>query len=240
MKSVKGLIICVLLPAIMATSCIETVTGDGPVVPAERKLNNFSNIALNLSATVRVFKSEENTVTVFTQQNLTDRVITRIDGTTLVITSKGNLVSNSPIQIEVRMREMENFEVNGSGKIVFDQQVVADYIDFSVTGSGSVKADLNVRKVTTVVTGSGTVELSGATRDLSGEVLGSGTIGAHALKADRAKFKLAGSGEVFTYVVNLLDATVTGSGMVHYSGDPELLMSVTGSGKVIRIGSQKK
>lgn len=234
MKKVNPILFLLLIHTLFTSSCIESVTGEGPVVSVKRKTADFSSIALNLGARVKVTQGNENMVIVTAHQNLTDRVITRVDGRTLVITSKGTLVSKRPVQIEVRMRNMENFEINGSGEMEFEETIVADYVDFAVTGSGSVRADLDVRKVSTVVTGSGTVDLSGKTPDLHGEVLGSGTINASALSAQHATFKLAGSGEVYTTVNDLLEVSLTGSGEVHYSGDPQVKMSVSGSGKVIR------
>lgn len=242
MKRINPIIISILLlfQALFISSCIESVTGEGPVVSTERTTDDFSSIALNLGAKVKVSKGAENRVTIIAQKNLADRVITRVDGKTLVITSKGTLVSEQPLQIEVQMRSMENFEINGSGEVEFEEKIVADYVDFAVTGSGRLTADLNVRKVSTVVTGSGTVDLSGETPDLHGEVLGSGTINASSLTAGHATFKLAGSGEAFTTVNDLLEANVTGSGVIYYSGDPEVKMSVSGSGKVIRRQSNAR
>jgi len=233
MKKFNPILICLLLSLFMATSCIESITGNGPVISDERTPGKFTSLALNLGAEVRIVKANENSVMVTAQQNLTDRIITRVDGNTLVITSKGNLISNHPIKIEVRMPEFENFEINGSGEIEFDDTVTGDYIDFSVTGSGSVNARLDVRKVTTVVTGSGTVRFSGQADDLKGEVLGSGVIDASSLIAENGQFKLSGSGEVRTHVTGRLNASVTGSGILYYTGNPELQKSVTGSGKVI-------
>jgi hypothetical protein len=118
MKRINPIIISILLlfQALFISSCIESVTGEGPVVSTERTADDFSSIALNLGAKVKVSKGAENRVTIIAQKNLADRVITRVDGKTLVITSKGTLVSEQPLQIEVQMRSMENFEINGSGE----------------------------------------------------------------------------------------------------------------------------
>lgn len=233
MKNANLLKICLLLISACLSSCMETVTGEGPLQTVERKMESFNSIALNLGAEVTVVRADENLLVVSAQENIIERVITRIDGNTLVITAKGNLIPQKPVQIEVRMKEMMNFEINGSGEMIFEEPVVADYIDFSVTGSGSVKADLDVRKVTSVVTGSGTIKLTGKTGDLDGEVLGSGTIQAGSLTAEQARFKLSGSGEVFTHATELLEATVNGSGEIRYSGQPEVKKTIAGSGKVI-------
>jgi hypothetical protein len=83
------------------------------------------------------------------------------------------------------------------------------------------------------VTGSGDITLAGITGRLRGEIVGSGDLRAQDLAAKEAQVKVTGSGDATVDASEALDASVTGSGDVHYTGKPtQVRKSVTGSGAI--------
>jgi hypothetical protein len=50
---------------------------------------------------------------------------------------------------------------------------------------------------------------------------------------DTCSCYISGSGRIDTRVNNLLNVTITGSGMVYYFGNPVVASYISGSGKVI-------
>lgn len=108
-----------------------------------------------------------------------------------------------------------NFEsdVSGSGK-VYVSASIKDYADFGVAGSGKIQAQGTVRKV-------------------KASISGSGRISAADLAAESCEVRISGSGDMEINVKEELDASISGSGNVTYSGDPKRVNShASGSGHI--------
>ena len=64
-------------------------------------------------------------------------------------------------------------------------------------------------------------------------ITGSGSYTGEALKLETAKVSVTGSGRCNCYVSNTLNASVTGSGNITYSGSPSMIDTrVSGSGRI--------
>jgi len=224
-----------LLLTIFTLACNRTYTGEGEIMAVTRTVSDFKGIALNMAATVYIKDSTDHSCVVKAQSNLQEAIITRIDGNTLVITSKGTLVSDEPIVIEISMSRPERFELNGSGEMLGVGQLVNDKMDFEVNGSGTLKVDVVSTSITSAVTGSGNLELSGKTNSFDVEINGSGKVRALNLSALSSKAKVTGSGEAEINSAETLKATVSGSGAIQYKGQPKVDESVSGSGTIKQV-----
>ena len=220
---------------ILLVSCGKTYIGEGEVVDVTREVGNFNGIALNMDAIVYVTDTMTHSCVVKAQKNLQEAIITRMDGNILVITSKGTVISDEPIVIEIGMNRAHMFEINGSGQILSTNTFKNEKTDFEVNGSGVIKMDVVANKVTCAVTGSGNLDLSGSTNTFDVEVNGSGTVNAYSLASLISKAKLNGSGMAFLNVGESLKAEVSGSGEIKYKGEPKLDQDITGSGTVERV-----
>lgn len=104
-------------------------------------------------------------------------------------------------------------DVSGSGK-VYVSASIKEYADFGVSGSGKIQAQGNVQKVKAAISGSG-------------------RINAGDLVAESCDVRISGSGDLEINVKEELDASISGSGSVTYSGDPKRINShASGSGHV--------
>jgi len=72
-------------------------------------------------------------------------------------------------------------------------------------------------------------------KKLSVYIAGSGEFKGLGLNSYKAKVDIAGSGNASIVALNKLEAKVAGSGVVSYSGEPELKVDIIGSGKINKI-----
>ncbi|MBK8414097.1 MAG: DUF2807 domain-containing protein [Bacteroidetes bacterium] len=104
------------------------------MVDEVREVGEFNRIVLNMEALVVVKDSLVHSCVVKAQGNIQEAIITRMDGNTLVITTKGQLITNEEVVIERMNKEMA-FEVNGSGKMFLINTFKNDELDFEINGS---------------------------------------------------------------------------------------------------------
>ena len=189
---------------------------EGSGVPATqvRHLPRFSSVDLAGSNNVSVHVGAPQSVVVRGDDNLVDRVTTKVRAGALVVgNTSGSFSTRSPMSVEITVPTLDAVTLSGSGNVVVDG-VQQEALDASLLGSGTL-------------TGSGR-----ATR-LAVTVGGSGTARFTQLVASDVRAIVSGSGSIFVTATGTLDATVSGTGAILYSGNPtQVTKSVSGTGAV--------
>jgi len=189
------------------------IHGSGVSKTESRAVGSFSKIDLSGSPDVEVAVGPATSVSVTTDDNILPIVETTVGGDTLSIDSKGSYNTSLGVKVNITVPTLDGVSVSGSGNI-------------RVTG---LKAD----DMDAGITGSGDVTLGGVVNRLSAKITGSGTLRAGDLVAKHVRVTVTGSGDATVHATEELDASVTGSGDVRYSGNPPHVgKNVTGSGNI--------
>ena len=192
-------------------------TGGSGVVTQTRSVAPFSAVELTGSNLIFVRVGAQQSVAVHAHVNMLDRVATRVRGGTLVVADAPSLhTTKGPISVSVTVPTLRSLTIarTGSG-IVAVTGVDAPSLTVTLAGSGVVRATGSVTRLNVSLGGSGDAELG------------------H-LVARSARAVVSGSGRIDVTATSSLDASVSGSGAIMYSGYPaRLATSVTGSGVII-------
>jgi hypothetical protein len=139
------------------------------------------------------------------------------------------------LKIYVRMKNVYDLQVNGSGKIVSENSIASDNLTLAVAGSGALDIDIKGTTVKTEVSGSGSITLKGYATSLDGNLSGSGSLKGFACELETAKVRISGSGSAEINVSGTLEAQVLGSGTLKHKGNTKnVSKKVYGSGTVER------
>lgn len=139
------------------------------------------------------------------------------------------------MKVMVSMKNINDLEVNGGGKIISENSLASDLLNLSVSGSGSIDLDIKGNMVKTNVSGSGNVALKGYATRNEINMSGSGNMNAFTCELETAKVKVSGSGNCELSATNNLEAMVLGNGSVKHKGNTkEVNKKVYGSGSVER------
>ena len=198
-----------------SSSSSNAVQGSGVQVKESRTVPAFGSVDLAGSNNVTIHIGEEQSVQVYGDDNLIDRVTTDVDSGTLVIANRpGSFSTSSPMGVVVSTPSLSALTLSGSGTIRVIG-VERPRLTVTISGSGIVVASGKTERLLVAVSGSGQAEL--------------GSVVASAVKA-----VVSGSGEIVVTATESLDASVPGSGSIEYGGNPsDVNKSVTGSGAII-------
>ena len=189
------------------------VDGSGVAATQTRTLEAFTAIDLAGVSEVTVRVGAEQTVVVRADDNLINRVKTDVQHGVLVVSERGSFARNLPMSVEVTVPNLDGARLMGSGMV-------------SVEG---VRAET----FTAEVPGSGTLIVSGAADQLDASLAGSGDMQLGHLAARSVTASVLGSGRLEVQATHTLDASISGSGAIFYSGHPATLtQSVHGSGAI--------
>ncbi len=123
-------------------------------------------------------------------------------------------------------------DVSGSGDL--DLKGSCNNFDSDVSGSGKVFVSAAIKgKADFGVSGSGKVQAQGNAQEVRVGISGSGRVNAGDMTAERCNVRISGSGDAEINVKEELEANISGSGSVTYSGEPKRVNShASGSGHV--------
>jgi hypothetical protein len=142
-----------------------------------------------------------------------------------------------------------DLNISGSGNLFFEG--IADALECKLSGSGDLKfrgrsntleldtngsgnADMEIRTnlVEINLSGSGDAELTGHADMMDIRIIGSGRLQADDFPVNTAEIKVTGSGDADVQVSREIEISITGSGSVYFSGNPEYTdIESSGSGR---------
>jgi hypothetical protein len=142
---------------------------------------------------------------------------------------------NPTMKLYISVKNINDLQVNGGGKIISENSIAASTINLAVNGAGSMDIDIKGETVKAEVSGSGSLSLRGYATNIDAVVSGTGSINGFNCPLETAKVKVTGSGLCELNVTSNIDATVLGSGQVKHKGNTKTAQKkVYGSGLVDR------
>jgi hypothetical protein len=195
----------------------ESHTRVGSGVPAAqyRQVPPFSRVELAGTNSLTVRVGEGRAVVVRADENLLDRVTTRVGAGKLTIGDLGSFTARSPMTVEIRTPSLDAVALTGDGMV-------------SVAGASG-------RRVTVRLAGTWLVQVSGAVDRLDARLDGTGNLELGGLRARDVQAALSGTGRIVVKPSGTLDASVPGMGSIVYRGDPvKVTTIITGIGAVAR------
>jgi Putative auto-transporter adhesin, head GIN domain len=212
------------------------ISGEGDVVKESRDAKDFTGVISTIGADIFLKQGSSFKVTVEGQKNILDLLKTEVKNGALKITfEKGySLHYRQPLKVYVEAPSFAMLGMSGSGNVVSENTLSGEKLDIEISGSGDFDlSDIQFKSIDFEVSGSGDVKIGGSTESIKLEISGSGNIKANDLKTQKALCRVSGSGDITVNVKQVLEAYVSGSGDIKYSGSPASVKTkVTGSGDI--------
>ena len=215
----------------------ERIRGEGPSVTENRDIKNFTGFKSGISADITLKQTTGSyKVTVSGQKNILSLLkIDVVDGNLKIGFQKGFSIGyNEPLKITLEAPSFNYMGMSGSGNVEADGTLSGDKMAISISGSGDFDLDnIKYSDLSVGISGSGDVDLAGSVESVDLTISGSGNLKAESLKAQKARCTVSGSGNISLNVSKELDATISGSGDISYSGKPASVRTrVSGSGDI--------
>jgi hypothetical protein len=209
----------------------------------DRHLSGFNAVDLAGSFDVYITQGSTESVKVEAPDNVIDHIITEVRGGVLKIYNKnengfrwGDLFgSHKKIAIYVTAKDLNSIGLTGSGDIYFREGIHTNSLKLRVSGSGDMVGKVDVKTLESSISGSGDVKLSGRADNSSVSVGGSGDFSARGLVTVNTAVRVSGSGDASVNASSKVDASVSGSGDIRYTGGAKSVSSSkSGSGDIER------
>lgn len=244
----KSLTTLLLIASLTAGTADYTFAKAIPVVKAiqqttqDRHLSGFRAIDLAGSFDVYITQGSTESVKVEAPSDVIDRIITEVEDGVLKIHSKkdtnwGNWSwGNKKMVVYVTAKDLNSVGVTGSGDIFFKEGITTNSLKLRITGSGDMLGKVSVKNLECKISGSGDMKLAGRADESTVSIVGSGDFTARDLETVNTAVRVAGSGDAVVNASNKVDAAVSGSGDIHYTGGAKnISSSKAGGGDISRL-----
>ncbi|MDQ6609223.1 MAG: DUF2807 domain-containing protein, partial [Bacteroidota bacterium] len=163
----------------------------------------------------------EQSVIIEADDNVLQYVITDVENGMLNVHYKSGVsFTNTHIKVRISAPVLNKLSIGGSGDITAKNVLKADRIEFKISGSGDVEAEVDAPSDNANISGSGTISLRGKAKDFNTSISGSGDIKCKELLSENTTVSIAGSGTAHVFASVHLNAKVSGAGDIYYSGNP--------------------
>jgi hypothetical protein len=200
-----------------------------------RNVDAFSAISMGVAGDCYITQGNSVNLEVEGDADDLDDLITEVRNKTLYIKYRrgGWNIRRNRVTIHLITPELSEISLSGSGKVISRNRLNSDHLEIKVSGSGKMTLEVSADDLEASISGSGNMEVSGTADQVELTISGSGNLEAEELRVDRYDVRISGSGRSRIYVGDELNAKISGSGSVYYTGDPDKVISnVSGSGRV--------
>ncbi|MEB0263060.1 head GIN domain-containing protein [Mucilaginibacter sp. 10I4] len=229
------------LKTLLVATALVVTAGLAKADTQDRHLTGFTSVAVAGSYDVFITQGSSESVKVDAPANIIDKIITEVKGGVLVIHTKEGTnwnwdSGNKKMIVYVSIKDISSVSLAGSGDVVFKDGLRASSLKIKLTGSGDISGKVDVKNLESSIGGSGDITLSGRADNSTVSVVGSGDFTGQNLVTTNTQVKVAGSGDARVNANDKIDASVVGSGDVHYTGSAKnISSSKAGSGSVSRM-----
>lgn len=215
----------------------ERVRGEGPTITETRDIKNFKGFSSGISADITLKQTSNSyKVIVSGQKNILSLLkMDVVDGNLKIGFQKGYSIGyKEALKITIEAPSFNYLGMSGSGNVEADGTLSGDKMTINISGTGNFDLDnIKFSELSVGISGSGDVDLAGSVASVDLTISGSGNLKAESLKAQKARCSVSGSGNISLNVSNELDAIISGSGDISYSGKPASVRTrVSGSGDI--------
>jgi len=184
----------------------------------ERSISAFTKIKISGAVNVIYTNSDTLNLTVKGKENDVAKVETKVEGSTLVISSKG---SHGELDVYVKNNQLYSLESSGATSFKTTNFLKNDSIYVSLSGAAEAEIKINSGKIKCTEEGASNLVLEGTANYLDADISSAAALKSYRLVAKEAVIVTSGAASAKVYVTEKLKATATSASDIKVKGDPK-------------------
>lgn len=234
MKTLKLTIAGMMLLTLTFSSVKAQTKGSDDVTTQERQVATFDAIKVGCAINLYLSQGEQQSVKVQTNENLQNRVITKVTNGTLNL-SCDNVQNATKLDVFVTAVSLSKIDASGAAKVTSETPLKSEVFGLYTSGaakttltletgilnnetSGAANNTLNVtaKTINTEISGAGTMVLKGTAEQHNTEVSGAGNLKSLEFITDYTNAEISGAGNARIMARKQLKADLSGAGNITY------------------------
>lgn len=200
----------------------------------ERQISAFTKIKISGAVSVVYTNSDTLSLSVKAKENDLDNVETKVENSTLIISSKGT--TRSDLLVYVKNNHLKNVTSSGAASFKTTNHISEDSLTFNLTGASDVFAKVDSKTLRCQQDGAASLVLEGTTDKLNVEISGAASLKSYNLLAKDAALLTSGASNAKVHVTEKFRATASSASDIKVMGDPtDVVIESSTAASVTRI-----
>ncbi len=204
--------------------------GNGNVQKQDREIGSFSVISASSGLDVYVIQGDKESLTVETDENLMEYIITRVKGDELILKVDGNIRRSTKMSVYLTLVNVHEINVSSGADFKTRGLINASNLDIRVSSGADAKMEVNAKELSCSVSSGADARLQGKADYFAGKASSGSDLRAKELIAKTCKAKASSGGDVSVYASEAIEAHASSGGNVSYYGNPEKVNTSDSSG----------
>ncbi|MBC7935151.1 MAG: DUF2807 domain-containing protein [Rhizobacter sp.] len=183
---------------------------------------SFNKIKVSHAIKVIITQSDTESIAVSANdEKYMDDIVTELQGSTLVIKSKGNSWtgrSNRQLKVYISFNKLEEVEVSGASDVITVGAIKQPSLKIDVSGASVFKAEVEVKTVSLDMSGASKLVLMGMADVLKADCSGASDLEAFGLTVEVANLDVSGASDIEINVSKDIKAEASGASSIRYKG----------------------
>jgi len=175
MKTFTNSLAGLILLALTFNTAEAQTKGNGNVISQERQLTSFDGIDVGSAINLFVSQGGKQSVKVETDENLQEKVITRVESGTLTLSSR-NIKNSTKLNVYVTIPVLNRLEASGASEVKGLTPFKSDNFELSCTGASEVSLEITSHSLKNNISGASEVKLKVSAQEINTEASGASEI----------------------------------------------------------------
>jgi len=232
-KNIKTIKVGSLLGAFFILFSVATSTAQD--VSKEIPVEGFTKVYINIACEVDLVQADETKLVIEAEEQLLEEINVDVTNGTLRITSdrKSWKKHKDEVDISLSVKNIESFQVASALNLHANNKIFADKLSIIVGGVANINMELECNKLMADISGVANIDIRGKAPLAVWKVSGTATLDAEDFITEATHFDFSGVGKGEVHATKILKASVSGLGLIEYSGNPaSITTNVSGLGKI--------
>lgn len=224
MRNLRLIAVAITIISISAPSMAQmkkTVYGNNKVVTKERDAGSFNELRVSTGIDVFLKQGDKEAVTVETDENLQEYILTEINDGVLRVYTEVNIRDAEKKKVYVTMKDIRSIKASSAGDVIGESPVKTDKIELSASSAGDIKLEIYAKEIEADISSSGDITLNGEADILEADLSSAGNLNASDLEVREADISASSAGDADVRVTEKLTARSSSAGDINYYGNPK-------------------
>lgn len=229
--------IVVALTALLFTSCnfsnsLKSIEGSGNVSTEKRNIQgNFENISVSNALDLIIEQSDKTEITVEADDNLINKITTKIEGNTLVIKCNYNSFRNiKSKRIIVKMPKINNIKASSASTVKSINILRGEDINLDASSAAEINVNVESDAVTCETSSASNITIEGKALTLNVSASSGSHINAKKMLANDIDAQASSGASIYIHPIVSLKAKASSGGNINYNSIPKSIEKKTSSG----------
>jgi len=192
----------------------------------------FSHLKVQGNTEVFIRQMDTPMIVIEADSNLISHLEIKYEGDMLVFSRPHRLKMAHPVRLLISVPDLDRLTVEGAATLEITDTFRTESFWVDIHGAGMVDMTLLVQTFRSSISGAGEIKLAGKAHTANNTINGAGKLSSINFITAEHEVEVNGAGSACVYAHESLIATINGTGLIEYSGNPTVTPTINGIGKI--------